>query len=566
MRDILVNESIKKKSVRIGRILLGSLLFASTAFALTPTEEHELREQNRRSLEEREEGLRRSDVFLQERVQRGELKELPEEEVSFPIDQIVIEGDLVHRFEWSQRLADQYAGQRIGPQGLEIILEELTEGAISRGMVTTRFQVGEQDLSTKVLRIQLIPGKVGRIYFNENNQKGSWGNAFPTSPGRILDMRDLEQGLEQMKRVPSQDVTMDLKPGENLGETDVVITLRKGKAWRGGFSVDDSGTRSTGKYQGSLNFSLDNVFQHNDTFSYSFVHDLDKHSQLKGSRNHSYSYSIPLGYWTFSFSAFPSRYHQTVQGIYSYKYSGESENYVLKAQRVIHRDTDSKSTIDFSIGRKFTKSFLDDIELESQRKNNTQLNFGISKRKNFSTGLVDIRLGGKRGVHWLGAAEDKIKLPDYPTNNYIVGTLDLNLMQKFKFGKLGMKYNFDFKGQATHDRLFGSEFFSIGGRYTVRGFDGENSLSAENGFYVRNELGIPIDKLGLEMYLGADYGQVTGISAKHLPGKKLAGGVVGLRGGGNGFYYDVFMGAPFYKSKEFEAPKTVYGFQVGYQY
>ena len=559
----------ERKKLLIGLCILGLFLLPTIiveAAPVDPTTEQELRNKNRLELQQREKQVNQEDVYLQQEKTDGGLKELPVEEKSFQIDRIVIEGDLVHRFSWTQRLVDQYAGQRIGQQGLDIILNELTEGAINRGMVTTRFQVGEQDISTGVLRIQLIPGKIGKIYFDEKGQKGSWATAFPTTPGRILDIRDLEQGLEQLKRVPSQDAKMDLKPGETPGETDVVITLKKGKAWRAGVTVDDGGSKSTGKYQGTASFSLDNVFQHNDTFSYSYVHDLDKHSYIKGSSNHSYSYTFPLGYWTFSFSAFPSKYHQTVEGIYSYKYSGESENYVVKAQRVIHRDTDSKSLIDLSIGRKFSKSFLDDIELESQKKDNTYLNFGISKRKNFSTGLVDVRLGAKRGVHWLGAAEDKIKMKDYPTNNFVIGTFDFNLMQQFQIKKMDLKYSFDFKGQATHDNLFGSEYFNIGGRYTVRGFDGESSLSAENGFYVRNELGIPVSKWGMEFYLGADYGQVTGKATKYLDGNKLAGGAFGVRGGSKGFYYDVFVGTPFYKPKEFESPKTVYGFQIGYQY
>lgn len=538
----------------------------NSVLALTPTEEQEIRERGRRTLEAREEYLRQKDVFLQKSIPKEQVRELPDEERSFWVETITVEGDLIHRFEWAQRLADQYAGQKIGPQGLDIILTELTEGAIQRGMVTTRFQVEEQDLSSGILRIQLISGKIGKIYFSNQGQKGSWGNAFPTSPGRILDMRDLEQGLEQMKRVPSQDAKIELQPGEELGETDVVITMKKSKAWRAGFSIDDGGSKSTGKYQGVVSFALDNVFQHNDTFSYYYIHDLDKNGTEKGSESHGYSYSIPLGYWTFSFNAFPSKYHQTVNGNYSYRYSGESQNYVLKAQRVIHRDTDSKSTVDFSIGRKFSKSFLENIELESQRKDNTVLNFGVSKRKHFGTGMVDVRLGMLRGVNWLGASEDKIQINNYPTNNYLIGTLDLNLVQYFDIGKLGMRYSFDFKGQATEDRLFGSELFNIGGRYTVRGFDGENTLSAENGFYIRNELGIPIHKMKLELYLGMDYGQVTGPSAKYLSGNKLVGGAIGVRGSTRGLYYDVFMGASLHKPKEFETSKRVYGFQIGYQY
>ena len=539
------------------------------ALALTPLEEQELRERDRREAEERDRLLNERDAFPQDKTSKETFKVLPKEGVSFQIDQILLEGDELKRFKWAQEFLDQYAGQKIGAEGLTIILSELTDGFIARGYVTTRVQVGEQDLTTQILRIQLIPGKIREIRFDEEGQKGAWWNAFPTRPGEILNLRDLEQGLEQMKRVPSQDAKFKLVPGDLPGESDVVITLAKKRAWRAGMTFDDSGSKVTGRYQGSYNIAVDNLFQHNDTFSYTYIHDMDKHSSEKGSSSHSYFYSIPYGYWTYSFSAFPSRYHQTVQGTYSnFQMSGKSENYSLKAQRVIHRDEDSKVMIDFQIGRKFSTSYLEDTEITAQEKDTTSVEIGLSRRKNFSTGLIDMRIAGRQGVPWFGAEGDpELKYQkDMPTFEYFLGTFDFNLMQQFKLGKVPMRYSFNFRGQATRSRLYGSEFFNIGNRYTVRGFGEDNTLSAENGFYVRNELGIPIQKLGMEIYLGLDYGQVTGPSAKYLPGNKLAGSVIGLRGGGGGFYYDVFAGVPVYKPNDFESPKVAYGFQVGFQY
>lgn len=556
-----------KKICLLGAVVAFSS-WSTEAWALTPTEEQELREKSRRALEERERVVERKDVFLQEKTSDGEIKPLPEEAVAFQIDEIRLVGDKVERFRWAQRFLNHYAGQKIGAEGLNMILKEVTDGFISRGYVTTRVQVPEQDLTTGILEIQLIPGIVREVRFAEEGQQGNWWTAFPLKSGRILNLRDIEQGLEQMKRVPSQDVEIDLQPGENPGETDVVIHLKKGKAWRASIMSDDAGGKTTGRYQGSFNFALDNVFQANDLFSYTYTHDLDKHSRLKGSSSHSYYYSMPYRYWTFSFSAFPSKYHQTVDGQYSsFEMSGESQTYVLKAQRVLHRDQDSKITADVSIGRKFSKTFLEGIEIEAQNKNNTYVDFGLSRRKNFSTGLVDVRVGGRRGLRWLGAEGDmKPSFPDAPTFEYFIGTLDINLVQQFMLGQMPMKYSLDFRGQATESKLYGSEMFSIGNRYTVRGFDGEYTLAAENGFYVRNELSTPINKWKAELYLGLDYGQVTGPSTKYLIGNKLAGSAIGLRGGSRGFFYDVFAGFPLYKPKGFPAADVVYGFQVGYQY
>ena len=92
----------------------------------------------------------------------------------------------------------------------------------------------------------------------------NWQGAFPSRPGDLLNLRDLEQGLEQMKRVPSQEVEMEIVPGAFTGESDVVIHTKRGKRWRVVATVVDSGARGTGKLQAGLSVALDDALGLND--------------------------------------------------------------------------------------------------------------------------------------------------------------------------------------------------------------------------------------------------------------------------------------------------------------
>ncbi len=124
-----------------------------------------------------------------------------------------------------------------------------------------------------------------------------------------------------------------------------------------------------------------------------------------------------------------------------------------------------------------------------------------------------------------------------------------------------MRYTYKARGTLTNDVLYGVEQCTIGGRYTERGFDGEQSLAGENGFFIRNELGIPFKKFDLEPYIGVDYGHVWGPSSEYQLGNKLAGAVFGLRGSiSKYFQYDAFIGAPLYKPEGFRTAKTALGF------
>lgn len=143
-----------------------------------------------------------------------------------------------------------------------------------KGYVTTRVLVPEQDLSSGTLKLALLPGVIGELRFAEPDLWGTRKSAFPARPGDLLNLRDLEQGLEQMKRVPSQDVDMQIVPTKAPGVSGVVIAVKRGKPWTVVASVDNSGTRSTGKWQGNLSVSLDNPLGLNDLFNVGYNQDL----------------------------------------------------------------------------------------------------------------------------------------------------------------------------------------------------------------------------------------------------------------------------------------------------
>jgi len=114
-------------------------------------------------------------------------------------------------------------------------------------------------------------------------------------------------------------------------------------------------------------------------------------------------------------------------------------------------------------------------------------------------------------------------------------------------------------GQFTNDTLNYIDDLTIGSRYTVRGFDGETMLAAEQGFYWRNEVQAPLGQTGQSVYAGLDYGRVWGPSTRYLAGTQLAGAVVGLRGALpfrlGGVSYDLFVGTPVYKPSGFDTAR-----------
>lgn len=134
-----------------------------------------------------------------------------------------------------------------------------------------------------------------------------------------------------------------------------------------------------------------------------------------------------------------------------------------------------------------------------------------------------------------------------------------------------LQYTANLRGQANYTPLTPQDRFSIGSRFTVRGFDGQQALIADNGWLIRNELIAPVASSGQSIYWGLDYGEVGGQSSKYLIGKYLAGTVLGLRGsvGSERFgslSYDVFVGKPINKPQGFATHESVAGFSLNYTY
>ncbi len=115
-------------------------------------------------------------------------------------------------FAFAREWLDHYTGQCVGKQGIDILSKALQQAVLSRGYVTTRVLVPQQDLTAGTLSFALVPGLVRQVRRADPSMWGTWKNAFPVSGGDLLNMRDLEQGLEQMKRVASQDVDMKIEP------------------------------------------------------------------------------------------------------------------------------------------------------------------------------------------------------------------------------------------------------------------------------------------------------------------------------------------------------------------
>ncbi|BCQ29743.1 ShlB/FhaC/HecB family hemolysin secretion/activation protein (plasmid) [Caballeronia sp. NK8] len=478
-------------------------------------------------------------------------------------------------FAFAREWLDHYKGQCVGKAGVNLLTKGLQQAILSHGYITTRVLLPEQDLSGGTLKFALVPGVIRNVRFAEPLSWGAWKTAFPTSSGDVLDLRDLEQGLEQMKRVASQDVDMKIEPTDVPGESDVVLSLKRAKSWSLVASVDNSGSRATGKLQGNLSLGIDNPLGRNDIFTVGANHDLEFGDKGLGSHGFNGSYSVPWGYWTATLFGNTNSYYQQIAAVNeTFVSSGNSQTGGFKLARALRRSQSDVFGGYVQLSKRFGASFIQDTEIPLQHRNNTFLELGLTDRHYFGNAQFDGALAYRRGIGTFGATPDPwLPLdPDIaptpggdPTYHFSMAVLDMNLSVPFAVATQPLRYVTTFHGQYTNDTLYYIDDLSIGSRYTVRGFDGEQMLAGEKGFYWRNELQAPIGKTGQSLYAGIDYGRVFGPYTADLVGAQLVGAVIGVRGGlpakYAGFSYDLFAGTPVYKPSGVPTSRVTVGFQ-----
>jgi len=466
---------------------------------------------------------------------------LPAESPAFPIHRIHLELPPEHAatFRFASAYLERYQGRDLGPEGLKLIMARLTRRLLDRGFTTTRVDLPAQNLSGGTLTLRLIPGVISAI---RATGPDTWRAALPCRPGDLLNLRDLEQGLEQFKRVPSQDVTMAIAPGARPGESELLLTFTRGRPWRGALTLDDSGLPATGPWQGHLQAAWDNPLGRSDQLTASLSHDLTAWRQGSGTRGASLAYTLPAGYWTFGATWQRYEYAQRLSGLYrDLDATGWSSTLELRAARLFHRDQTQKNTLQLRLGQRTGKAFLEAVELDVQRRANSFAELALIHTRALGRAQLDVTLAHRQGLSWFGAQADLG--PTGPTFFYRLRTLDATL--GLPLG--GLRYTATLHAQHTRDTLFATEYLSLGGRHTVRGFPGDGAVASENGLFLRNDLERPLGR-ATSLYLGLDAGRVYGANERALPGRALVGAVLGVKGVlHRRLSFNAFLGGPLHR-------------------
>lgn len=489
----------------------------------------------------------------------------PIEEGCFAIKSIELTG--VNKFPNGTKLkkiAQDAYGRCLGEQGIGILTNQLMNQLIADGYLTSTLVIPEPRLDSGTLYITLIPGRINNIVYEATNDSYAQLNTiFPSKSGDLLNLRHLEQGLDNLQRLPTVSATMDVAINRDDLSSDIIIRRQQSRFFRANAFLDDAGNNVFGRYRIGGALYLDNPFSLSDMAYFSASRDFD-HYDDKGHNYFSLHYSVPYGNWLLSMTGSRgSRYQSLLFAESAFKYQTRWQALDMQIQRLVMRGYNYKTVANTGVLIRNTNRFFGDIELGVQRLNTIDWQLGLQYLYYGHWGTFNGGVTYQQGTNWF-SARPAPGLNGEATVRLINTNASLDI--PFQLGEQRFHYQPTFSQQYTRSNLTIQDNFLIGGRGSVRGFNEGSGLADSGGWYLRNEVAWYSPVASLQLYAGIDYGQVVEINKPLFSGHSLAGAASGLRGKYHQIGYDFYFAIPLIKPASFSADSLVSGFTISWQY
>lgn len=492
------------------------------------------------------------------KIPPGKVK-LPAEKACYLIRKLIIENAFIDTqvFNDVKRAVE---GHCLGVKGIETVATLIQDYFIKAGFITTRVETPSQNLASQQLLLRVVPGRIAKVII-ENKDFRDW--ILPFGKEDVLNIRDIEQGLENIQRTPGTDVRINIVPGEAEGYSNIVISINRTTFWNLHTSWNNWGDESTGRQLINGAAYLYNTARLNDLFWLAGTT-----STTRNYKNFSSYYSIPVGYWEYEIFYSQSKSQQPIDISYlKFDYTGKNKYLSLKGSRTLYRDQNKKITGSAELLRRKAEYSLDDIELALQKRDMGNIRLAVNYKQNIANGVFDSTLRWQRFLTWFGGEKTPDMISGDVNSASQIFSLYLHYLKWLPVTPLQVYYDANIGTQYARHALTLQDQFAIGNRWTVRGFENSIGLDGNSGFYLQNTVGFLTGYRNIELYMGADYGQVNaGGSAQSLYAhNKIMGMAVGLKGLVKSLAYDFSLTTPVIYPHDFNVDKFTANFNVSVQ-
>ncbi len=467
-------------------LLQGALTSIVSPAAQAQTSAQIKQDQGQRVLDERRQEATRQRALTTKggmEIKVDPVKKPGKEPRCLPIKAVNVTGITLIGQEEISKILSTLLSDCMGPKGIDALMGAINKIYIDRGYITTRTFIPKQDLSSGKLELVVVEGRVGDIEYVEIlNGKPKPGphskltTSFPGIKGKFLQLRDIEQGLDQINRLPSSTATLDIKPGKKPGESILVIKNKRKNRLRAFAKFNYTGFKNGDLRRADVVLEADDLLQLNDNWYLAY-------SGSESSNSLSFSSSLPYGRWLHSLSL---SYSDSLSLLTSTSdLFNQSASVTGSTDYLMFRDAKRKWKIGAALTHRWNARYINSISLTPQSLSVAGLT--TSYEHHFPgmylslTGGVDVGVplfGADKNSNAKGAAQSKF--------SKIKGSATV-----YKGFNNGLTVYSVATGQLSRQILYSTDQFYIGGSGSVRGFEAYQR-SGELGVSLQNTLNLPL--------------------------------------------------------------------------
>ena len=406
------------------------------------------------------------------------------------------------------KLVENKINKELNYADLRNILQDISFYYRSKGYLATAF-LPEQDITDGKVQIFIVEGRIGKIeiksdtknQLNISRERISKFIFNKIKANDILNIVQLDRNIRNLNNTPGINAIAQLVEGDQLGETDVIISASNTKTLSTTSLLDNNGSRSSGYERVTNIFNFDSVLNKGERFSFTDV-------ITQGSHYYASSVTLPVGYNGLSSTLRISKmmydlgapFHSTDPTGYSTEFFlGFNKELMIKPNKGL------TSSLSF-----FRNDYVNDLNTGSNSdkdivKTSSNLTFN-NQDKFFSGGTNTLSLTGIYGVLDLSDNASNFEtdhLTAKSDGEYWKLSLNANRFQRITDSVSAV---FKFNGQYTDKNLDGAEQISLGGPTAVRAYP-SNEAAGDQGFVASLEFNKSLTK-NKKITFFYDYGKI----------------------------------------------------------
>ena len=397
-----------------------------------------------------------------------------------------------------------YENRQLSFEDLEELRVALTVNYVNRGYVNSGAVIPDQPVADGVINIAIIEGELTGIELTGNRwfRDRYIRDRISLGVHRPLNINTLQERMQlllQDHRV--ERLNADLRPGTKLGESVLNVAVEDEQPFKLRLEYNNFQSPSVGANRGLVTFENQNVFGFGDMFSAQYGGSSGIHPQL----DIRYSFPFTARDTTLSFNYRKNESIVVEAPLQPLDIQNKSEIFGFTLRQPIYRTLNQEVALELTGEHLKNKTFLlgEPFSFSAGVQNGksvvTALRFAQEWVARSEVQVLAARSRFSFGLDALGSTTNSSSLPD---SRFFAWLGQFQWVRRLPF--LGIQTLVRSDAQFTNDPLFSLEQFSIGGRYSVRGYR-ENTLLRDNASITSLEIRIPL----ITDRLWADYIQIA---------------------------------------------------------